>query len=753
MSASQFESLTPIKVGPFTEETLYVAINRVALALSIVIDRSGVDFDEPETGVSPASELADPCAPLVSGCRQAGLYLKEFEPASVSELMDLVREGYPLVLALPDGKIKVMEKMVGRKIEASTIRAVGGRATGATESETISQSGLKSLLFQQEKGRLFVAKKELECDTFSSGGGRDQRGLDGIHDSHRGGSGGHGVGGHGGHGGGGHGTHHGPGHNSDIPPLKRFLSLLKLDNRDIFTIVLFAMVAGVLSLATPLAIESMVNVVSWGTYIQPLLVIALMLFACLSLGGVLKILQTVLVEIIQRRQLVRIVGDLSHRFPRANQASMSHEYPRELANRVFDIMTIQKATAVLLLDGITIVLTTILGLLLLGFYHPFLLGFDIALILCMITITWVLGRGGIRTAINESIVKYRIAHWLQDVIASPSAFKINGGEGLAVERANRLASEYIDARRKQFRIVIRQVAFAIGLQVIASTAVLSLGGWLVIQGQLTLGQLVASELIVTVVVGAFAKAGKSLEKFYDLMAGMDKVGHLLDVEVDPRFELGSIPDGPAEVRWDELHFPSATGTSHVAANRLSPGSTVAITGDDVTGKAMLAKALVGLVTPEHGVVEIAGLDAGQASYAGGGRMVAYAGEIEIFRSTMNENIDLGRGGIGQNRVRETLQMVGLWDDVLRLPEGVQTVLQTGGHPLTEIQSQQLMIARAVSGSPRLLVINGLLDHLADDVRDYVWNQLSSANRPWTLVVVTQDKAIAAKCDQQIDVHA
>jgi putative ABC transport system ATP-binding protein len=733
MAASQFESLTPVKVGPFNEDTLYVAISRIALSLQIVIDRSEVDFAEPVTGDSPSSELADPCVPLVSGARQVGIYLKEFEPASSGELMDLIREGYPLVLALPGGKIKVMEKMVGRRVESSTIEAVGGRVTGATKSDTISQSGLRSLLFRQEKGRLFVAKKELECDTFSAGGG-----------------GGH----HGGHGGGGngHGAGHVGGHHEHLSPIRRFFSLLKLDYRDIFTIIVFAVVAGILSLATPLAIESMVNVVSWGTYVQPLLVIALMLFACLSLGGFLKILQTVLVEIIQRRQLVRIVGDLSHRFPRANQPSLAAEYPRELANRVFDIMTIQKATAVLLMDGVTIVLTTILGLLLLGFYHPFLLGFDIALILSMVFVTWVLGRGGVRTAIAESIVKYRIAHWLQDVIASPSAFKINGGEGLAVERANRLASEYIDARRLQFRVVLRQIAFAIGLQVFASTAVLGLGGWLVIQGQLTLGQLVASELIVTVVLGAFAKAGKSLEKYYDLMAGIDKVGHLLDVEVDPRFELGSVPDGPAEVRWDDLDFPTATGSTHVPAAYISPGSIVGIVGDNVTGKSMLAKSLVGLVAPHHGVVEVAGLDAAQASYAGGGRMVAYAGEIEIFRSTLTENIDLGRGGIGQNRVRESLQMVGLWDDVLRLPGGVQTTLQTGGFPLTELQSQQLMIARAISGLPRLLIINGLLDEMVGELRDQIWQQLSSADRPWTLILATNDPELASKCDQQIAVR-
>ncbi len=176
-------------------------------------------------------------------------------------------------------------------------------------------------------------------------------------------------------------------------------------------------------------------------------------------------------------------------------------------------MTIQKAAAVLLMDGLSIVLTTTIGLLLLAFYHPFLMGFAIVLVISMISITWVLGRGGVRTAIDESIVKYRIAHWMQDILAAPSAFKINGGENLAIERSNRLLTEYLEMRSYQFRVLIRQISFAIGLQVIASTALLGLGGYLVITRQLTLGQLVASELVVAVVVGAFAKLGKSLEKY------------------------------------------------------------------------------------------------------------------------------------------------------------------------------------------------------------------------------------------------
>jgi putative ABC transport system ATP-binding protein len=234
-----------------------------------------------------------------------------------------------VVLSGPDWT-QVVEKRVGGKVEISRI----SNETGETRIESVSRRQLAALVREAGPVRAFVAKEELECSHLSAAGEH----AHGDHDSH-----------------GGHG--HGP-DSLASRPLRRFMGLLRLDRRDIGTVALFALVAGILSLATPLAIESLVNVVSWGTYLQPLLVLAFMLLACLGLSGLLKVLQTCLVEIIQRRQLVRIVGDLAHRFPRANQASLVGEYPRELANRLFDIMTIQKATSVLLLDGVTLVLTT-----------------------------------------------------------------------------------------------------------------------------------------------------------------------------------------------------------------------------------------------------------------------------------------------------------------------------------------------------------------------------------------------------------
>ena len=700
------QSSTDGQVDPPNEATVYKVLARLGMHFEIAVDHADI------LGLEklPSRALADPLAQLIASAEQTGVLLRETGFDHVDEATAFIREGYPLVVATADRGFVLIDSFVGRKLNATMV-------DGQLSEKTISLSGLGHLLTADPRPRVFVAKKRFELDAISSS------------------------------------PYHGDDHHGEhLTPLKRFIGLLRLEVGDIWTVILFAFVAGILALATPLAVESLVNVVSWGTYVQPLVVLGLILLMCLGIAGVLRVLQMLLVELIQRRQFVRIVSDLAHRFPRANQDSLADAYPRELANRVFDIMTIQKATAVLLLDGVSIVLTTILGMVLLAFYHPFLLGFDIVLLISMISITWVLGRGGIRTAIDESIAKYRVVHWLQDVLGSPTVFKSGGGEMLAIQRANQLTSDYIIARKRQFHVVIRQSPFAISLQVIASTAVLALGGWLVIDGQLTLGQLVASELVVTVVVGAFAKAGKSLEKFYDLMAGVDKVGHLLDIPTDPAQEPGSLPDGPVQVRWSDLTFNRITSSSRIPAAKITAGARVAIVGDDIDGRSDLARALAGLCKPSAGVAQIGELDTAHAMTAHSRQVVGYAGDKAVFHGTLRENIDLGRTGVGANRVREVLSQAGLADTLLQLADGLQTMLQTDGYPLTSSQVAQLVIARSMAFRPRLLVIDGLLDELAPDVREKIWTTLAGQDAPWTLIVVTNHDSVADWCDSRLNVR-
>ena len=681
------------------EEVVRRVVRRIANVLELDDFGERLDLSHVQDSMSWENDV------FQVGCKQLGVYTKQLESLTAVQALDIVREGHVIVIPQKDGDYTILERQLGRKVEITSV-------SSSQTHRTVPQSAIASMLADSESG-VFMAQRELACESLSA--------------------------------------HENSGQHAHPTPFRRFLGFLRLESNDIRTVILFALVSGVLALATPLAVESLVNVVSWGTYVQPLAVLAIILLTSLGLAGVLKILQTVVVEIIQRRQFVRIVGDLAHRFPRAKRSYLKNQYPRELANRVFDIMTIQKATAVLLLDGVSIVLTTCLGLLLLAFYHPFLLGFNIVLLMAMISITWLLGRGGIQTSIDESVSKYKIVHWLQDVISCPGAFKVNGGEELAIEKANSLAAEYLSARQSQFRVVIRQVTFAIVLQVLASTALLGLGGWLVIRGQLTLGQLVASELVVTVVVGAFAKAGKSLEKFYDLMAGIDKVGHLLDIPVDRRRGQISLNDEPASLEWTALQLEHGSNSCFVSAGELAPGLTLAVTGDNLVGKSMFTEAISGMVDPPSGVVTISEMDATQAAIAGRGRLVAVANRIEVFHASVAENVELGRAGIGQDRVREVLTAVGLWKDIHQLRDGMETQLQTDGYPLSHHQCVRLMLARALASRPRLLIVDGLLDAIPANELEVVWTAVKAVSSPSTIVVATNRTSLARQCDRTIEV--
>ena len=337
-----------------TADTIEKIVGRLASRLQL------------QSPLRPISDMAqdpletDPFQWLISVARLTGIFLDKADLHNVEDIFAYVGEGNPVVLFCGSRGTFVLERLSGRSIEATQI-------SEHSLSVLISRWKLRRILKRSKHRHTFISKKQLECDSLSSA------------------------------------TVHGDVQHHHSTPLRRFLALLNLDRRDINLVFLFALVAGILALATPLAVESLVNVVSWGTYMQPLVVLGGMLLVCLGIAAILRILQTVVVETIQCRQFARIVSDLAHRFPRANQKALEGQFPRELANRVFDIMTIQKATAVLLLDGVNILLTTALGMILLAFYHPFLLGFDIVLLISMVSLTWLLGRGGVRTAIAESI--------------------------------------------------------------------------------------------------------------------------------------------------------------------------------------------------------------------------------------------------------------------------------------------------------------------------------------------------------------
>lgn len=526
-------------------------------------------------------------------------------------------------------------------------------------------------------------------------------------------------------------------------PMRRLLGLLRAESDSIGMVVIFAFTVGILALAPPLAIQVIINWLAFGVLLQPIIAVAFVLVLCMLAAAALRASQRHIVELIQRRLLVRTVADLTARLVRVRIPSLDRHYGPELVNRFFDVLTLQKATSALLLDGLAAALQALVGLVLLAFYHPVLLAFDVAVVSLLLLLI-PLGRGAEKTAIKESKEKYRIAGWIQQLARHPSQFKLGGGD-LGEVRAESLMRSYLAARETHFDVFFRQYVGLQLIQVAIPSALLLLCGWLVLEGQLTLGQLVAAEFIITSALAGMAKFTDKLETVYDLLAGVDKLGTLMDLPHDATTGLaGAPPPGPATValrgvryQYSERHELPWTLDASIPA-----GALTLVVGEPAVGKTTLAELLAGLREPSSGQhlrdgvpLELLRPDVAHAE-------VALVQPDGLFEGTVRDNLLIGRPMVDVRAAWTTLEALGLQDCISALPDGLETRLAPGGSPLSGSQAQGLLFARALLGRPRLLIVDGVLDGMASELRSGVMAGLKDAATDTTVIVFSGDSRLA-----------
>jgi putative ABC transport system ATP-binding protein len=545
-----------------------------------------------------------------------------------------------------------------------------------------------------------------------------------------------------------HGHGHGSGH-------ARVASFISLERDDLAAVLLYSVFIGLTSLAVPVAVQALVNTVAFGTMVQPLVVLSLVVLGCLALSGLLRAVQARVVERLQERLFVRAATEFAYRLPRIRVDALDSVHAPEKVNRFFDALTAQKALAGLLLDGSLLALQAVLGMVLLAFYHPFLLAFDVVLLGTIVGIIFGLGRKAVPTSLDESAAKYDLVAWLEDIARSPLAFRLH--PAAALERTDDLALRYLHARRAHFAVVFRQIVGGVTLQAVASAALLTVGGLLVLEGQLAIGQLVAAEIVVTTVVAGVAKLGKHLESYYDLATSLEKLGTVTDLPLERDDAMRScIEGGPARLTVSAVGFGHAKGALlfEGLGFEVRPGEKLAIFGGLGSGKSALADLVFGLRAPSSGSILLDGIDSRELSLGELRRHVALVRDVEIVEGSVFENVALWRPHVTPADVHAALDAVGLGEAIARLPEGVKTRLNPGGSPLSLGQAARLVLARAIAGRPRLLVLDGALDgHDDASLVDLEARIQAVCQGRTTLLVLTSFDSVASWCDRTLELRA
>ncbi|MEE3245525.1 MAG: ABC transporter ATP-binding protein, partial [Bacteroidota bacterium] len=219
-----------------------------------------------------------------------------------------------------------------------------------------------------------------------------------------------------------------------LTPWQRFVRLLKLEKKDFLQILYYAIFAGLVSLSLPLGIQAIVNLIQGAQITTSWIILVVLVTLGVAFVGALQLMQIRILENVQQKIFTRASFEFTYRFPKIKMSELKDYYPPELANRFFDILTIQKSLYKLVLDFPAALVQIVFGLVLLSFYHPFFIFYGILLILLIYLVFKFTGNTGLQTSLTESKYKYKIAHWIQEIARALVSFKFSGRSSLALDK-------------------------------------------------------------------------------------------------------------------------------------------------------------------------------------------------------------------------------------------------------------------------------------------------------------------------------
>ena len=537
-----------------------------------------------------------------------------------------------------------------------------------------------------------------------------------------------------------------------IHPWQRLTQLLRVDKREISHIYLYALVGGAISLSVPLGVQAIINLISGGQMATSWGVLIAFVTIGVGFTGAMQIMQLALAENIQQRLFARSAFEFAYRVPRIKAEAVSGRYLPELVNRFFDTFTIQKGLSKLLLDVPLALLQILLCLILLGLYHPFFIAFGFLLVILLYAIFRFTGKQGLATSLTESNYKYAVAHWLEELGRSAGTFKLIGETAMPMSRTDKLVDGYVTARRSHFRILLGQYTAMVVFKVIVTLSLLALGGMLVMREQMNLGQFVAAEIVILLLMNAVEKIILSIESVYDVLGALDKIGFVTDLPLERTggiSVLSTDPDKGLDVRLTNVGFHSHWNKKHVLEGidlHLAAGEKVCLSGQNASGKTTLLRILAGAMEAHEGNIQFDGhplnsLDLDQARSIVGDSL----NEEDVFAGTVMENITVGRAWVKEEDVMQACTVTGLFDQMAQMPEGLLTPLDPQGSRLPKSLVKRIIQARCIAGKPRLILLEDSLQNWDIKDREQLLGWISAPERPWTLLAVSNDPWLQQRC--------
>ncbi len=494
-----------------------------------------------------------------------------------------------------------------------------------------------------------------------------------------------------------------------------FRLILRPERRFYVLMLVYGIALSALSLSVPLSVQVLIGTVVNSALVNQVIVLALVLLALLALSGLFAAVQAYLMELFQRRFFSRIVSEVALRLVYAEPTHMESINRDELVNRYFDIMTVQKSLPPLLTSGLATALQTVVGIAVTSFYHPLFILFNVVVVLTAYLVFRIFDPGAARSSIDVSTAKYDTANWLETLSRSNSFFKSRRTIDYAFARTAQVRAAYIEEHRHHFHFTFAQIVGFLLLYALASAALLGFGGWLTIIGQLTIGQLVAAELILTAIFYGLTRMGYYLKLYYDLYAAMAKLLHLYVLPAETPREDRIDDDWEPEVRFEHVTCTLPSGPFELDLDLPARSLTQMATRSSTQIKAM-TDLLLGNRRPDSGRVLLGPHEVEDFNVHHLRDRVLFIDATPLPECSIAEFLDIAEPGITRARMRELLAVVGLYSEMGTIEGMLDQALTPYGHPLSVAGVIKLKTAFALAARPALLVLGPAFDMLSREAR-------------------------------------
>ena len=363
---------------------------------------------------------------------------------------------------------------------------------------------------------------------------------------------------------------------------------------------------------------------------------------------------------------------------------------------------------------------------------------------------------GLETSLKESKSKYKVAHWIQEIARSLVSFKLSGNTSLAMKRNDELTTQYLNDRENHFKVLLLQFIQMIGFKVLVTAGLLIIGGLLVLNQKMNIGQFVAAEIIILLVISSVEKLIKVLEIFYDVLTSLEKIGQVVDKELEPQEGIDPFEtDDGFKVELEKVKYVTNDGKVILNDVNLSinQGERILLTGESGSGKTTLLKLIAGINFPSQGSLYV-----NDSSIKGvlPNRYRSQVGQVlpeqQTFEGTILENITFNNPDISRKRLSEVLKKLGLLDFIKQQVNGLKTVLHPQGQELPYSVLKRIVLARAIIHNPKLLILKDPLEYLDPKEAEGIINYLTDDSQQWSIIVVSSNPLWKKKCSRVLKLN-